>query len=273
LRELQADMVAVIMRPLAAGHRMQAQSRRAAQAIIKPNSRLTSFERLEIYNRQYWFRIIDCIYDDYPGLRAVLGDTKFDRLTKAYLTRHPSTSFTLRNLGHQLVPFLRDEMPLGRLALDMARLEWAHTVAFDEATRPIVTADDLLGKKPTQIRLGLQPYVTLLDVRYPVDDILLDAKKHESLRSEASHAVAERQVRVHRRRLRTLRPQPIWIAAHRVNRGVYYKRLTRGEYEILSALQQGATLAQACARATGISAEQVQHSFRAWSSFGWFCQR
>ncbi len=25
---------------------------------IKPNDRLTSFERLEIYNRHYWFRVL-----------------------------------------------------------------------------------------------------------------------------------------------------------------------------------------------------------------------
>ena len=42
-----------------------------AAAFIKPNDRLSSFERLEIYNRQYWFRVLDCLYDDYPGLRAI----------------------------------------------------------------------------------------------------------------------------------------------------------------------------------------------------------
>ena len=66
---------------------------------IKPNDRLTSFERLEIYNRQYWFRLRDCFYDDYPGLRAVLGDGQFERLADAYLSKNPSQSFTLRNLG------------------------------------------------------------------------------------------------------------------------------------------------------------------------------
>ena len=38
-----------------------------AAAFIKPNDRLSSFERLEIYNCQYWFRVLDCLYDDYPG--------------------------------------------------------------------------------------------------------------------------------------------------------------------------------------------------------------
>jgi hypothetical protein len=73
---------------------------------IKPNDRLTSFERLEIYNRQYWFRLRDCFYEDYPGLRAVLGDKQFERLADEYLAKNPSQSFTLRNLGSRLVKFL-----------------------------------------------------------------------------------------------------------------------------------------------------------------------
>jgi len=46
-----------------------------AARYIKPNDRLTSFERLEIYNRQYWFRVLGGLAEDFPGLRAVLGST------------------------------------------------------------------------------------------------------------------------------------------------------------------------------------------------------
>ena len=115
-------------------------TKKIAESFIKPNDRLTSFERLEIYNRQYWFRIRDCFYEDYPGLRAVLGDKKFERLAGAYLARYPSRSYTLRNLGSRLVKFLREEprwtSPKPKLALDLARLEWAHIEAFDNAARP-----------------------------------------------------------------------------------------------------------------------------------------
>ena len=47
--------------------------RAVASELIKPNDRLTSFERLEIYNRQYWFRILSGFAEDFPGLRAVSG--------------------------------------------------------------------------------------------------------------------------------------------------------------------------------------------------------
>src|SRR5258708_2361319 len=177
LLNLQRKVGGAIMRSLTSRWRMQAASRPVADAFIKPNDRLSSFERLEIYNRQYWYRVIDCFYDDYPGLRAVIGERKFDRLSRAYITRYPSQSFSLRNLGSRLEKFLRTQpkwiAPHKQLALDMVRIEWANIVAFDEGAKPAIHVDDLLGRRPSKVRLALQPYITLLDVRYPVDDLLI----------------------------------------------------------------------------------------------------
>ena len=106
-------MAGAIFRPLTARWRMQSQSedgrslRAEAAEFIKPNDRLSSFERLEIYNRQYWFRLLDCLYEDYPGLHAVLGDRKFLKLATAYLSRYPSDSFALQELGSRLEVFLQ----------------------------------------------------------------------------------------------------------------------------------------------------------------------
>jgi len=277
-------MAGAIMRSLAPGDRMQKKSAPIANALIKPNDRLTSFERLEIYNRQYWFRILDCFYDDYPGLRAVIGERKFDRLARAYLARYPSACFTLRNLGSRLEKFLRAEpkwiAPHGRLALDMVRLEWAHIVAFDEGAKPVVHVDDLLGRNPSKVRLGLQPYMALLEVHYPVDDLLLAAKKGDDrLRAEASNAVEIHQRHIVRLNIRGLKPERQYIAVHRMKCSVYYKTLTREQFQVLRTLQRGTTLEKACAvllkrgrSAATTTAAQVQQWFAAWASFGWFCQ-
>src|SRR5437588_10077486 len=135
LREMQRLACAAIVRPLGPGNRMQRRwtdgrpMRDVVCEFIKPNDRLTSLERLEIYNRQYWFRVLDCLYDDYPGLRAILGERKFMKLATAYLARYPSDSYTLRDLGNRLEQFLQEEpqwsAPRQELARDMARFEWA----------------------------------------------------------------------------------------------------------------------------------------------------
>jgi hypothetical protein len=67
LLELQRRMSQDVMRPLTHDFAMQATteqglpSAEVAAGYIKPNSLLTSFERLEIYNRQYWFRVIAAV--------------------------------------------------------------------------------------------------------------------------------------------------------------------------------------------------------------------
>src|SRR5258708_7155712 len=102
LKDLQQLTMTAILRPLTADDQMSeawvdgGATRAVAERIIRPNDRLTSFERLEIYNRQYWFRLIDVLYEEFPGLRAVVGEPGFNALVRAYLEKYPSRSFSLR---------------------------------------------------------------------------------------------------------------------------------------------------------------------------------
>ena len=278
-------MAGAVMRPLAAKGGMQSKWRdgrpmqKVAAGFIKPNDRLTSFERLEIYNRQYWFRIKDCFYDDYPGLRAILGERRFERLACAYLARHPSHSFTLRNLGRRLVEFLEAEprwiAPLQHPALDMARLEWAHVEAFDNEARPPLELDSLLGVDPARIHLQLQPHLTLLQLGYELDEFLIEAKHGEGLRSEASNALELHRARKQSRLKRHLRPKTVFLAVHRHNDTVYYKRLQPGQFRLLSAFQARATVAEACdelAESAQSDLAQVKSWFETWAALGWFCK-
>lgn len=272
------------MHPLAAGGGMKAKWRdgrpmkRVAASFIKPNDRLTSFERLEIYNRQYWFRVKDCFYDDYPGLRAILGERRFERMALAYLARHPSQSFTLRNLGQFLVKFLAREprwiAPAPAAALDMARLEWAHVEAFDNEALPPLELDSLLGADPARIRLQLQPHLTLLHLRYELDDFLIQSKRNAGLRAEASNAVELHRARKRHAAHRQLRRKPIFLAVHRYDDTVYYKRLEREQFQLLSAFAANATIAEACealAESGPIDPAKIKTWFQSWAALGWFC--
>jgi hypothetical protein len=289
LRELQRLALNIIRHPLASSGDMQAKwndGRPMAKVIaefIKPNDRLTSLERLEIYNKQYWYRLLDCLWDDYPGLRAILGDNKFRALRLAYLQRYPSKSFTLRNLGSRLVEFLREEpryvAPHHAACLDMARFEWAQVVAFDEAANPPLTVDELLGKAPEKLRMGLQPHITLLEIGYPLDDFVIALKKRDAaLRSEASNAVETDRKESRPRRSRVPRPAHVFLAVHRFDNGLYYKRLEPEAFRILTALRDGATLATACAAVApkkdpgGVFASKIQMWFAQWMEMGWFCR-
>jgi len=286
LRQLQRLAGAVIMRPLSRQWRMQRKwtdnrdMREVTAEFINPNSRLSSLERIEIYNRQYWFRLIDSFYDDFPGLRAILGRLKFNRLAREYLTEHPSTSFTMRNLGRFLPGFIEKHAdlvePRFQLASDMARFEWAQVEAFDGPTLPPVTVDDLLGKDPAKIRLSLQPYMSVLQLRYPLDDYLIRLKK-PGLRGEASNAVEENSPEKSRvkRRSPIPRPRETFVVVHRLDNSLFYKRIDRQAYRLLTSLNRGATLGKAIKSAFSDprAPELIREWFKTWTELGWFCKR
>ncbi len=289
LLQTQRMMAAVIMRPLSPNNRTQktwTDGRKTADvvsAIIQPNDRLTALERLEIYNRQYWFRLIDCFYDDFPGVRAVVGANKFDRLTRAYLTAHPSQSFSLRNLGQFFIGFLQKHpelsAPHSDLALDTARLEWAQILAFDEAAHPPLTPEHLAGQQPGRLKLALQPHITLMELRYPVDDFIIAVKKGAAVRNDASNAVAEKATHKRTKKVHYPKRQNVLLAVHRLENTVYYKRLEPVAYRLLQELQKGASVHKACIAALhDASPDQdwpglIRLWFETWTSMGWFCNR
>ncbi len=290
LTALQRAMAAMVTRPLTPDNRMQRRwgdgrpTAELAAQIAKPNERLTAFERIEIYNRSYWFRVLDSLYEDCPGLRAVLGDKRFLRLAEEFLQKRPSTYWTLRDLPEHLADFIAAEpqwtRPHTALCRDIARFEWAQVEVYDTAALPLFTADDLLDSDPARLKLNLQPYLQLLELRHPVDDFILSLRDRDNLLRHDTSSVpnAPKSGRAARRRLP--RPERCCVAVHRHQGRIYFKRLEPAAYRILQAIRAGRTLQQALAAGLNRQprkgedlAAQVQGWFRTWMELGWFCRR
>ncbi len=287
LLELQRRMSADVCRPLTPHMDMQAVTADGAsvtaiaQSYIKPNDRLTSFERLEIYNRQYWFRVIAAVSEDFPALEAVLGRKKFDALVLAYLRENPSTSFTLRNLGARLPAWLavHPEFAPRRHALmvDVAKLEWAYVESYDRASlSPLVEED--FRELDDDSTLMLQPHLQLLELNYPVDELVLAVHKATPESDIVSNAVAERRESTRIRLPKMLRSK-VYLAVHRFDNSIYYRRIEREAFLILSALYAQVPLGEALANAfeaTTLSpeeqAQKIQDCFAHAAQLGWFCR-
>jgi hypothetical protein len=288
LSMIQREMACAVMTPLTPSERMRSVApdgrslRALANKIIKPNDRLSSFERMEIYNRQYWFRVLSGFGEDFPGLRAVLGTRVFDKLAQAYLKDCPSRSFTMRNIGSQLEVWLKKHpKSAGRkqqLAVDMVRLEWADITAFDGARETPLKPADLAEANPAKLRLRLQPHLSLLDLQYPVDDLLLEVRKHSEEVSVASNAFSERHKTKRVTAIARMKPSSIFLAVHRMDEEVYFRRLELEEFSILSRLRDGRPLNAAIESALHKSTTPadtrpllIQKWFQTWSTLGWFC--
>jgi hypothetical protein len=274
LLELQRRMAAAVMAP--ESRSVRSLIRQEAEALIKPNSRLTSLERLQIYRESYWDRALASLHDDFPGLRAVLGPRVFNRLAQSYLAHLPSQSFTMRNLGSRLQGWLQNhpEYLGSRPALidDMVRLEWAHIEAFDGAARKPLGPEDLL-ELHDQMLFALQPHISLLELRFPVDDIRIKVQ-HASFHQHAaaSNAVIRRKERHIVHRYGKVKPAPTFLAVHRVDFIVYYRRLEEDELRLLTALRNGLPIGHAVSLIQNESQEKLEAWFASWARMGWLCR-
>lgn len=286
LEDLQREMAAAVMMPLTGEENMRTHApdgramEQVAASFVAPNSRLTAFERLEIYNRQYWFRVLGALEEDFPALRAILGSSAFAALSVAYLSAHPSRSFTLRNLGSHLVEWLQANPQFTRrrhlLAVDVARIEWAFVEAFDRAERDPLTLEQI-ATLDAGSRLALQPHVQLLALTYPADTLVLSL--HDRERRTATEAgVKPDDSSEAPARLPGLRRKATRVAAHRVKGSVYYRRLAREEFLTLGALRAGMPLGAALEAGFAESRVPVARRgtlvhrwFRLWAELGWIC--
>jgi hypothetical protein len=286
LADLQRAMAAAVMAPLTADDNMRSHAADGrpmtdvAASFVAPNSKLNPFERLEIYNRQYWYRVLDALAEDFPVLRAVVGSRAFEQLAVGYLTAHPSRSFSLRNLGSNLTEWLADHPKLAgrrqRLALDVTRIEWAFVEAFDNAERTPLMLDQIATLDGGSA-LGLQPHLRLLALDYAADDLVL-ALHTQQKRGATEAGVKHDEGPEPPVRLPRLRRRATWLAAHRLENSVYYRRLEREEFLTLVALRAGAALGEALEAGFRASTKPdarrpalVGTWFAHWAELGWIC--
>jgi len=268
LRELQSSMAQSIMAPLSVSSSASA----GVAKLIRGGRGLSAHARLLVYKRSYWYRILDCFRDDFPGLRILLGENQFNRLARNYLATTPSQSFTLRDLGAGLERWLSSNPKYAgkRLApaMDMVRLEWANIDAFDGAMLSVPDETAWLRVGPDSIFV-LQPHLHLLRLSFAVDNLRIAANGGGSARA-ISH---QRKLLL---QMNQAKPKQRLVAVYRLDNSVYFRRMHSIELKILESLQRREPLQDAIGKAfqaTALSAQKqaalVAKWFAIWTRLGW----
>ena len=144
---------------------------------LKPSPQLNAAQRLGIYQRSYYLRLLQCMREQFPALCHALGQQLFTDFAHEYLQAYPSESYTLYELGRRLPDYLeqtrpdKDKPPHSReswidFMVDLSNFERQLFVLFDalgyEGQQPL--ADE---STPDHL-LQLQPCLALGDYRFPV---------------------------------------------------------------------------------------------------------
>ncbi len=137
---------------------------------IANSSQLSAQASLEIYRQAYYGRLMEVLTEDYSGLCGLMGEQAFQQLCRDFIDNYPSTHFSLRYYGELLAKFLTHTHHKQReLFVEMANFEWALTMAFDAADRPLLTLVELKKLSSAawpQLHLALHPSVQVINCRW-----------------------------------------------------------------------------------------------------------
>lgn len=211
------------------------QERGVAESLVRADSRMSAVERIDIYANMYFYRIHDCLRDDFPALRAVLGEIDFHDLITDYLLAHPPTHFSLRHAGRHLADYLSDH-PFAEARpylADLAALEWSVMEVFDAPDAEPLAATTF-GTIPQDrwpdLRLQVTPAFQLLRSPWPVHTAWQRTQDGEALGNLE------------------LQPQPTILRVWRQDLRVFQRPIDAAEDAGLTAILAGASFADVCQR-------------------------
>ncbi|HEU4400685.1 MAG TPA: DNA-binding domain-containing protein [Candidatus Polarisedimenticolia bacterium] len=255
--------------------------------IFAGDARLAAADRLDIYANMYFFRLHDCLREDYARVAAAIGSARFHNLITDYLLRHPSSHPSLRFLGERLPGFIAGHAILSEFPYlaDLARLEWARADLFDA---PDVTPIDrealarLPGDLAGEARLGLVPALALLRFDHEVVSIWRGLEEESgaaagnSASREASHAPDGQSACSHDEPPRgpgSARRKKTAARVWRHGFGIYHRSVDQEEARCLDLAAAGETLGRVCqllaaGRSPARATARVGRMIQAWIDDG-----
>jgi len=229
-----------------------------ADALVCGDDRLGAAERVDVYANMYFFRLLECLSEDFPALHAVVGHEGFHRLAADYLEAHPSRHPSVRMLGRELGDFLERHVLSGSRAWlpDLARFEWALLEAFDAPDAPPVDGERLGAVAPEiwgDLRFTLTPSLRVLVAGAPIDEVWKAATSKQEIPPVESAMTALR----------------VW----REGLVVFHRRLEPVELAALQAVARGERFSDVCQAAATIvgdadAATEVVRVLRRWIGDG-----
>ena len=238
---------------------------RQLEDIVLPSTELTSTERLSIYANMYFERLIDILAEEFPTVRYLLGPQIFADVVRNYVTRHPSTHYSLARLGRNFPQFLLDEsgkisIPNREFAAAVATVERTMEDVFDEEQVEPLVFDEIEAIPPERwhaVRLKTISALRLLELPYPVNAYISAVRDKKSV----SIPVASRS----------------FVVVYRLNYRVWRMDLDELQFTLLFELRKGRTLGEAlsvCAERhddnVAVLADSLHEWFRTWSAEGFF---
>lgn len=243
LKKTQQWFASIISRPIDEESRMNPISpsgvamEEEAPLYIAPSPTLRPDERIQIYNQQYWWRLLNTLHDIFPLVTRLFGYHDFNQVIGIpYLYQYPPPDWCLIKIGDHLPDWVEAnyEAPDKQLVLDAGRIDCAFNLSFlapeHERMNPSTSEEAMLSQK-----LFLQPHIHLFDMDYNLFEF-----RQEFLKEKPDYWVENDFPNL-------LREKHYFFVLFRNRKNdLSWNEISEGEYHLLKKFQTGMTIDNAC---------------------------
>lgn len=237
LNHLQTWFGSIIAQPLAedGGIRKLTPRRKSikdeAKLFVSKSPTLESHQRIEIYNQQYWWRLINTLNDFFPFLTRLFGYSNLsEKILIPYLLAHRPVHWSINTIGDHLPEWIQKHYKEKdkQLVHDASILDRAFHMVFFFGLRPSADENSL------ELPLFLQPHVSLYQFPYQ-----LFGFRKEMMTQPPEYWVEHDFPKLEKgsyffRLFRNQQSVVLW------------KEITEAEYLMLQQFAKGSTIDQAC---------------------------
>lgn len=201
---------------------------------ISPSPTLDPRQRIQIYNQQYWWRLLSILQESCPCALRLFGYEDFDQsISVPYLRKYPPHNWSLNTLGDHLLKWIAEDY-VGedkQLVYDAVLLDQiSNTLFFKPSFPPITAADEDLNVKP----LYLQPHVAFLQFPYGMVEF-----RKQLIKQEPSFWLDNPFPEL-------IKNQEFILLFRNLKGRLVCKNLTETEWNILKLFQKGSTIDAVC---------------------------
>lgn len=208
-----------------------------AAQFITPSPTLKPFQRIELYNQQYWWRLLSCLHESFPCVVRLFGYRGFnEQIGFPYLVKYPPNHWSLNTLGDRLPKWVEEEYKKKdkNLVLDSSKIDEAYNEIFLSPCKASLSEQSIDPETLFSSIITLQPHVRLFTFDYelfPFRDALL--KEEPEYWEENDFPELEKTGKSY------------FLCYQHPNKSVAWEKIDHAEYALLSRLQTPCSLESA----------------------------
>jgi hypothetical protein len=209
---------------------------------IKPSPTLRPAQRIEIYNQQYWWRLLSTLQEAFPLVTRLFGYHDFNKsIAIPYLMKYPPLHWSLNYLGDNM-PQWADSNYQGddrAIVCNSIHLDAAFGQAFIAPQSPPITAENLpVPRNPISLLdklLTIQPHISLFKWPYNLIDF-----RNEILKQDPEYWLENDFPKLQKGH------SYYFVLYRNPQNQVACKEISEGEYDLLSQFKKGTSIEKAC---------------------------